>query len=747
VGLKTVDNPRGVKNADQNLVPQSITMIPIVPVAADSDFSLHNLPFGVFSNAAIGRGRRRCATRLGDTVIDLAALEAAGSFDDIFHDGRPVFGGTTHLNRFLQLPKSHWLAVRQRLQELFDADHPRSLLIAAHHENTNLLATVCHDIRSVTLHLPIVVGDYTDFYSSRYHAENVSQIFRGSRALQPNWQWLPVAYHGRSSTIVVSGHDVGRPSGQRQDDTNDASPVHGPTRQLDFEVELATVLGGFANGDDEDDNDDSNTHSAHHHHPPLTIETADRHIFGFLLLNDWSARDLQRWEYVPLGPFTGKNFCTTVSPWLIMAEALTTTTTVGEAQDDSTILDYLRQKNVDRKMYDIEMTASIIPSSSGEETVICRTNAKYLYWSAVQQLVHHTVSGCRMRSGDVLGSGTISSPTCGGSLLELTHNGATPIALHCGSSDKETSRRAFLEDGDTVILRGVSGTGSTRVGFGECRGTIVAATASAVTRSSATTTTAAAAAAADVSELPSPIPVTTTTTTTNRASDYHDFTLYGFWKSSATWRVRIAMAAKKIPYTIVPIDLSKGEQKSHEFKLKNPSGQVPVLECTDSRTGQRVCIAQSLAIIHFLEDASSKTVPLWPSDPVEKAFANQIVEIINAGTQPLQNLSFLAMLEEKSEGKLSGSTIGRSANENGLAAIEALLAAKTRPGPFAVGSFQPSIVDIFLIPQLHNAKERYGIDTSAAFPTLESIQSACADHLWFRQAHPTIQPDAPRDLA
>jgi fumarylacetoacetase len=732
----------------QNTTTPIVTMIPIVPVPADSDFSLYNLPFGVFSTQTTEdcHGRRRCATRLGDTVIDLTALEAAGLFDDILlvdHNGYYVFAGATHLNRFLELPKSKWLAVRQRLQELFNADHAHSLVNEKKHPHgPKLLATACFDIRTVQLHLPIMIGDYTDFYSSRYHAENVGQIFRGHRDLQPNWKCLPVAYHGRASTVVVSGHEVVRPSGQRMESSSsnnnnineENGPVHGPTQQLDFEVELATILGGFARQNHDDDASSSTSTSRH---PPLTIESAANHIFGFLLLNDWSARDLQRWEYVPLGPFTAKNFCTTVSPWLVMAEALTTVAAV-DLQDRSTILDYLRQDDNDRKMYDIDLTASITTSSTQSyETVVSRTNAKYLYWSAVQQLVHHSVSGCQMRSGDVLGSGTISTPTCGGSLLELTHNGTTPISI-VGTGGSDESRRSFLENGDTVILRGVSGHGSARVGFGECRGTVVAGTTRSTTTTTITTTT--------MSEQPS-LMTTTTTTTTTTTSAYQDFTLYGYWQSSATWRVRIALAAKKIPYTIVPIDLSRSEHKSNEFKSKNPLGQVPLLECTNTWSGIRVYIAQSLSIIQFLEDAFPNNVPLWPRDPFEKAFANQIVEMINAGTQPLQNSSFLAMLEEKSEGKVRASTIGRFANENGLAAVETLIAVKNRPGPFAVGSFQPSIVDIFLIPQMYNAKERYGIDTSVAFPTLESIVRACTDHPWFKQAHPAVQPDAPENVA
>jgi fumarylacetoacetase len=654
-------------------------MIPIVPVPSNSDFSLHNLPFGVFST--VSDERRRCATRLGDTVIDLEALESAGLFEDVLWDNGPIFFGATHLNRFLELPKSKWLALRQRLQELLNAEHSNSLL--KHYPN--LSRTAFFDIQAVQLHLPILVGDYTDFYSSRYHAENVGEIFRNSRDLQPNWKHLPVAYHGRASTVVVSGREIIRPNGQyinSSSNSNDNFPIHGPTQQLDFEVELATVLGGFPS-------DDS------YYHPPLTMEMAENHIFGFLLMNDWSARDLQRWEYVPLGPFTAKNFCTTVSPWIVMAEALTKVDAV-ELQDSST-LEYLRED--DQKMYDIRMTASIITGLQATETVVCTTNAKYLYWSVVQQLVHHSVSGCQMKTGDILGSGTISSPTCGGSMLEVSKNGTRPICIGTNES------RSFLHNGDTVILRGVSGSGHTLVGFGDCRGTIVSTQSTSTERSPTT-------------------------------PSYIDLALYGYWKSSAIWRVRIALAAKKIPYTVIPLDVSKGEQTSISRKLLNPIGQVPLLECTNAHSGKRFRIAQSLAIIQFLEDAFPNTVPLWPHDPAEKAFANQIVEIVNAGTQPL--------LEEQSEGTLSSLTIGRFADENGLAAVETLLAAMNRPGPYAV-SFRPSIVDIFLIPLLSSAKDRYGIDTSASYPVLDSIHLVCSEHPWFIQTHPTLQPDAPKD--
>lgn len=645
-------------------------MIPIVPVPPESDFSLQNLPFGVFS---VGLQRPNvCATRLGDTVVDLSVLEQAGWFDDVLP--HRVFDEPT-LNRFLALSKPQWLNTRKKLQELLQRDS--SL-------DASIQKVAFYDIDVVTLHMPIQVADYTDFYSSRYHAENVGEIFRGSRALQPNWKSLPVAYHGRSSTVFVSGTPILRPNGQQRND--DGTITHGASRQLDFEVELATVVGGFA------EHDDSNA--------PLTIETAKSHIFGFLLMNDWSARDLQRWEYVPLGPFTAKNFGTTVSPWIVMAEALATVAPL-ESQDD--VLDYLRHE--DRQMYDIDLSATI-SSSCGKQATVCNTNSKFLYWSAAQQLVHHGVSGCLMKTGDVLGSGTISSPTCGGSMLELTKNGETPVAISANVY------RSFLEDGDSVVLRGVSrGRNGERVGFGPCEGTIV---------------------------------TTMPTGPTVNRQPYTDFVLYGTWQSSATWRVRTALASKKTSYTITPIDLSKGEHKTEEYLCKNPIGQVPLLECTDTRTEDRVFISQSLAIIQFLEDIFPDTVRLWPTDPAEKAFANQVVEMINSGTQPMQNTSFLALLEEKSNGVVAPLMIGRLVNEKGLDAVEKLISKRSRQGPYALGTFQPTIVDICLIPQLHNAKERYGIDTRSAFPTLDSIQAVCVDHHWFKGAHPTQQPDAPK---
>jgi fumarylacetoacetase len=410
-----------------------------IDVPANSDFPIQNIPFGIFSASA--REARPC-TRIGDTVIDLRVLADAHLLNDLDID-RAVFHAPD-LNALLAYGKKGTRRLRQRLSELFNADN------GALHKRVVTLGGALLPLRDVTMHLPVDVGDYTDFYSSREHATNVGTMFRGAdNALMPNWLHLPVGYHGRSSSIVPSGTAFHRPMGQMRPDPQ-APPIHGPSRQLDLELETAFItyagkpLGGR-----------------------IDVAEAEEFIFGMVLFNDWSARDIQSWEYVPLGPFLGKNFASSMSPWVVTLDALEPFRTATPRQDPEP-LPYLRLSG--EHAFDIALEASITPKG-GEETVICRTNFKYLYWSMAQQLAHHAVNGCNIRAGDVMGSGTISGPVpeSFGSMLELTWRGTRPVTMSDGSE------RKFILDGDTVIIRGHAEKNGVRIGFGEVSGEVLPA--------------------------------------------------------------------------------------------------------------------------------------------------------------------------------------------------------------------------------------------------------------------------------
>jgi fumarylacetoacetase len=389
-----------------------------------TDFPIQNLPFGVFSG---NDGPRRVGVAIGDLILDVTALEASGRIET----GGALFGEGV-LNPFMARPRAEWTRLRARIADLLDAGaRDRDLPMVSRSD--------------VQLHLPVRIGGFTDFYASREHATNVGAMFRDpDNALLPNWLHIPIGYNGRASTVVVSGAPVTRPLGQLKPAGADA-PMVGPSARLDVEVELGALVG-------------TPTEMGR------PIGTAEAHdaIFGYVLLNDWSARDIQVWEYQPLGPFLSKAFATTISPWVVTAAALEPFREPAPERLKP-LLPYLRESSDNN--FDIEITASLRPED-GEDRAILRTNAKGLYYSAAQQLAHHTLSGCRMETGDLLGSGTISGPTresCG-SLLELTRNGAEPIAVDGGT-------RSFLEDGDTVTLS-ASCTGPYRIGFGTCVGTI-----------------------------------------------------------------------------------------------------------------------------------------------------------------------------------------------------------------------------------------------------------------------------------
>ena len=663
----------------------------------NSDFSVRNLPFGVFSPPSKSP---RCGTILGDTVIDLSVLEEAELFQDIPGLSAGVFNESS-LNAFIEHPRSVWLLVRQRLLDIFALE---GSMVDTLRTNENLQKACFYQVSSVQLHLPIKVGDYTDFYSSREHATNVGTMFRGKdNALQPNWLHLPVGYHGRSSTVVVSGQQQGirRPVGQLQKDKDDPTQgsIYGPCRLLDFELEVAAVVGGPANPMGQ----------------PLTLSQSKERIFGFVLMNDWSVRDIQKWEYVPLGPFTSKNFATTVSPWIVMAAALEdfrAPTSAGPQQTNPVPLEYLQDP--DYSSYDMALSVGIRTPNQASEVphTVCQSNFCNLYWNPAQQLVHHAVTGCVMRAGDLLGSGTISGQDAGafGSMLELSWKGTKEVAV--GNNEV----RKFLKDGDTVIMTGhCQKAGSGRVGFGECVGTILPPFEGAPS-------------SADGEDC------------TDR---YKDFKLFSYWRSSCSWRVRTALDAKSIDYTTIPIDIVKNENRKDDFLAKNPLGQVPVLECTDSATGETVCLAQSIAIIDFLDNEFPTRRSLFPTDSLERATALEMVEVINSGTQPLQNAMFLRDLEKESGGAISASEQAKKVNAKGLKALEVLVRKKQEKslGPYCLGTFAPTIVDLVMVPQLYNAR-RFGTDVGAACPLLVEIDALCSKHPWFQKSHPSRQPDA-----
>ncbi len=413
-----------------------------VPVPADSHFPIQNLPFGVFRRS---EGDVHVGVAIGAHVLDLTLLEARGLLDDPTRSGQRVFA-RGQLNPFLALGRPAWSALRARVSRLLSADE------AQLRDDVDLRGQVLLEQSSVQLQLPAAVGDYTDFYSSREHATNVGTMLRGAdNALMPNWLHLPVAYHGRASSLVVAGTSIRRPCGQSKPDKADA-PVFGPSRSLDFELEVASLVGpGNEQG------------------RPIPVAEAEEHLFGLVLLNDWSARDLQAWEYVPLGPFLAKNFATSVSPWVVPLEALEPFHSAGPKQDP-TPLPYLRQ-DPSASTFDLNLEVWLRSERMTTGQRICRSNFRYLYWSVAQQVAHHTVNGCPLRPGDLLASGTVSgsTPDSFGSLLELAWRGTRPLAL----ADGET--RSFLQDGDTVTLTGWCQGDGYRVGFGTLSGTVLPA--------------------------------------------------------------------------------------------------------------------------------------------------------------------------------------------------------------------------------------------------------------------------------
>ncbi len=406
-----------------------------IDIPNDSDFSIYNIPFGIFSGP---HGKKRIGTRIGDIVVDLEAAADTGLFGDIDID--PDVFESTKLNPFIRQGKKITNAVRERLQATFADENS----ILKNHPK------VFFKLEEVQMHLPVDTKDYTDFYSSIDHATNVGIMFRDpENALLPNWRHLPVGYHGRASSIIPSGVNIHRPKGQTK--PADGPPVFGPCRLLDFELEMAFILG-------KDTELGSN----------ITTEDAPDHIFGMVIFNDWSARDIQKWEYIPLGPFLGKSFASSISPWVVTMEALEFAKVEGQKQDPE-VLPYLQYSGLHH--YDIQLQVGLTPKASSE-TMICNSNYKHMYWNMVQQLAHHTVNGCNINIGDMMASGTISGPEKGsyGSMLELCWGGKREVHLDDGGI------RKFLKDHDTITMYGHAGKGNKRVGFGEVQTMILPAT-------------------------------------------------------------------------------------------------------------------------------------------------------------------------------------------------------------------------------------------------------------------------------
>ena len=401
--------------------------------SADADFPLNNLPYGVFSTDVL---EARCGVAIGDMILDMSAMEEE---DLILLHFEPVFD-MPYWNDVMDLGPDAWVTLRTRLIELLAAKSTDQKRVAPH----------LIPMADARLHMPMVVSEYTDFYAGRHHATNVGTMFRGAEnALPPNWLHIPIGYNGRASTVVVSGTDIIRPNGQTKAPDAD-TPTFGPCKRLDIELEMGAIVGTSTDMGD-----------------TVTVAQADEMIFGYVLLNDWSARDIQAWEYQPLGPFQAKAFATTISPWIVTRAALEPfRTSTPEREKD--LLPYLQEPKP--MLYDIDLSILIEPEG-GTPEVIARTNYNGMYYSAAQQLTHHASSGCAMNAGDLLGSGTISGPEKSqrGSLLELSWGGKEPITLQDGTA------RDFLNDGDTMILTGFASGDGYRIGFGSCSGKILPA--------------------------------------------------------------------------------------------------------------------------------------------------------------------------------------------------------------------------------------------------------------------------------
>ena len=411
-----------------------------IEVDEKSDFPIQNIPFGVYSPK--GGGDLHVATAIGNYVLDLAYLDEAGYFQNTEVEGTEIFHEPT-LNAFMSLGRKAWKDTRNVISHLLSKDTEKL------RDNKELRELALVPMEDAEMEFPIDIGDYTDFYSSKEHASNVGTIFRGpENALMPNWLHLPIAYHGRASSVILDGGDIVRPKGQTNP-PNAAKPSFGDSKRMDFELEMGLFIGtGNSLGE------------------RISVEEAEEHIFGMALVNDWSARDIQAWEYQPLGPFLAKNLATTISPWIITLEALEPFRCSGPKQDPEP-LEYLR--NEKDSTFDINLEIHLKTEKMSEYDLISSSNYTYLYWDMNQQITHHTTTGCNLRTGDMLASGTISGPEkdSRGSMLELTWGWSEPIKLSSGEE------RIALEDGDTVLLKGWCQGKGYRIGFGSCKGKLL----------------------------------------------------------------------------------------------------------------------------------------------------------------------------------------------------------------------------------------------------------------------------------
>ena len=401
-----------------------------IEIPKNSDFSIYNLPFGIFST---NKNSKRVGIAIGNNIIDLLACNELDIFKDL-NINNNVFENN-FLNDFINLGKNKTNKVREIIQQQLTDESSK----------IKMSSVVIIPMNEAEMHLPVKVGDYTDFYSSIEHATNIGSMFRDpSNPLLPNWRHLPVGYHGRASSIIVSGIDIFRPQGQVMPVDSD-KPVFTSSKRIDFELEMGYIIGK-----------NSSLGSS------ITTDDADNYIFGKVLFNDWSARDIQKWEYVPLGPFLGKSFASSISPWVVTIEALDNFRVAGPIQNPE-VLDYLKFNGL--KNYDINLSVSILPEKTNIETIVCKSNFKYMYWNMSQQIAHHTINGCNLNVGDIMASGTISgkSKDSYGSMLELSWGGKKNIELNDGSS------RTFIEDYDSVIMRGYCEKDNIRVGFGEVK--------------------------------------------------------------------------------------------------------------------------------------------------------------------------------------------------------------------------------------------------------------------------------------
>jgi fumarylacetoacetase len=400
---------------------------------ADTPFPLNNLPYGVFS---VEGDDARCGVAIGDMILDMAALEAAEliKLDDDGAFDLPFW------NDVMELGSDVWAKLRARLIEM----------LAEGSADQAAIEPYLVPLTDAKLHMPLMVTEYTDFYAGRQHAQNMGAILRGSPDLPANWLHIPIGYNGRASSVVVSGTDIHRPNGQSKAPDADM-PSFGPTKRLDIELEMGAIVG-----------------TSSEFGAPITVDQADKMIFGYVLLNDWSARDIQGWEYQPLGPFQGKAFGTTISPWIVTSAALEPFRTATPAREKE-LLPYL-DSTIDG-LFDIELEVLMQPGGAAKATSLSKTNYSRMYYSAAEQLCHHASGGCGMNSGDLLGSGTISGPDKSeyGSLMEVSWAGREPFTLDTGET------RTFIEDGDTLTLRGAAVGDGYQIGFGTCVGTILPA--------------------------------------------------------------------------------------------------------------------------------------------------------------------------------------------------------------------------------------------------------------------------------